>query len=66
MDTRDIPGLCVLYKAVHLLVLGAGYKPSHLHGMQVRGGKGLEVVRTPTSCGIVAPLLEPETPGSDV
>lgn len=32
----------------------------------MRGGKGLEDLSTPTSCGIVAPLLEPETPDSNV
>ncbi|CAL8469399.1 g8940 [Coccomyxa elongata] len=38
----------------------------HTPAQQVREGKGLENVSTPTSCGIVAPLLEPETPDSNV
>ncbi|KAK9908160.1 hypothetical protein WJX75_003593 [Coccomyxa subellipsoidea] len=33
---------------------------------QVRGGKPLAAVSTPTSCGLMAPLLEPDTPNSNL
>lgn len=34
--------------------------------LQVRGGKPLAAVSTPTSCGLMAPLLEPDTPNSSL
>lgn len=67
LRSRCPPSTFTCSSRLHCRIAWSGlmwHRPSSFNWVQVRGGKQLAAVSTPTSCGLMAPLLEPDTPDS--